>query len=451
MTSKNIMDSLTNDKNQVEVEVEVVEQTSLENEIGKANTEEFKVKKPEDTSIKFRNQLDAKDLEAVQKAAPDLAKKMSKDWRFIIDFASEVMEDLNNVSSRMLEEQKNIQLPEADQAVNGILKELDGYSAKYADPKTKSFITKIVAKFKGSTYTIKNMVRDAKPISDKLDIAMAEIYQMELKLNDNVLAGSELRKTTIKTIDDVVKVLALFEEIIDVTRQETLVMDNKRKAAEAQGPNSAITWNDKKYTIEEFNEELTNQVNALGEMEKTWFAWRQKFFIYTANVSAIRNIVTTSIGLLRTCHRVRTDAIPAAKIQIAAWQQAELANQGAQMANRANEGVDRLIAGASKGMADAVEIGAEANQRPMLSENTIVSMTEDLKRQFTSMVDAENKGREVRARNLDIMQKSESAIAQASEEARQALIENAMQVVRANTTESNKEETSDVLSMLRKN
>lgn len=444
----NTMDSIIS-KNQGTT-VEVVEETALEHEVNTVDAEEFKVKRPEDTSIKFRNQLDEKDLEAVRKAAPDLAKKMVKDYTFIIDFGAEVMEDLDNVSSRMLEEQKGIKLPEADQAVNGILKELDGYSAKYADPKTRNFFNKIVQKFKGSTYTIKNMVRDAKPIADKLDIAKAEILQMELKLQDNVRRGQELRKVTVKTVDDLVKVLALFEEIIDVSRQEAVAMDNKRKVAEAAGPDSVITWEDKKYTIEEFNEILQNQVNAIGEMEKTWFAWRQKFFIYTANISAIRNIVTTSIGLLRTCHRVRTDAIPAAKHQITAWQQAELANQGAEMANRANEGVDRLIAGASKGMAEAVIKGSEANQRPMLSENTIVAMTEDLKRQFTAMVEAENKGREVRARNLGIMEQSEKAIAQASEEARQALLENAMAVVRENTATSNKSEADDILSILNK-
>ena len=444
----NTMDSIIS-KNQGTT-VEVVEETALEHEVNTVDAEEFKVKRPEDTSIKFRNQLDEKDLEAVRKAAPDLAKKMVKDYTFIIDFGAEVMEDLDNVSSRMLEEQKGIKLPEADQAVNGILKELDGYSAKYADPKTRNFFNKIVQKFKGSTYTIKNMVRDAKPIADKLEIAKAEILQMELKLQDNVRRGQALRKVTVKTVDDLVKVLALFEEIIDVSRQEALAMDNKRKVAEAAGPDSVITWEDQKYTIEEFNELLQTQVNAIGEMEKTWFTWRQKFFIYTANISAIRNIVATSIGLLRTCHRVRTDAIPAAKHQITAWQQAELANQGAEMANRANEGVDRLIAGASKGMAEAVIKGAEANQRPILSENTIVAMTEDLKRQFTAMVDAENKGREVRARNLGIMEQSEKAIAQASEEARQALLENAMAVVRENTATSNKAEADDILSILNK-
>jgi len=444
----NTMDSLINGKQQTEVEV--VEETALEHEVASVNNEEFKIKKPEETSIKFRNQLSAEDLEAVRKAAPDLAKRMRNDFSFIIDFGSEVTEELNEISSRMLHEQKGIEIPEADQAVNNILRELDGYSAKYADPKTRNFFNKIIEKFKGSTYTIKNMVRDAKPIEEKLNIAGAEIYKMELKLSDNINRGHQLRKTTMKTVNNVVKVLALFEEIIDVARQDALAMDNKRKAAEAQGPDSVISWNDEKYTIEEFNELLQNQVNAIGEMEKTWFAWRQKFFIYTANVSAIRNIVTTSIGLLRTCHRVRTDAIPSARTQIAVWQQAELANQGAEMANRANEGVDRLIAGASKGMADAVAAGAEANQRPMLSEKTIVAMTEDLKRQFTAVVEAENKGREVRARNLDLMAQSEKAIAQASEEARQALLENAMAAVRENSAESNKEETNDVLSMLNK-
>lgn len=447
MTQQNIMDSLIKEDN---VEVGVAEETKIEKEISQADLAEFDNHKPDETSIKFRNQLSEEDLATVVKAAPGLSESMVKDYSKIIDFGSEVMEDLDKVSSRMLEEQKGASIPEADKMVNGIMRELDGYQAKYGDPKTRKFLTNLLRRIKGSTYTVKNMVRDAKPITDKLDMVKGEIYEMELKLRDNVARGNELRKVTVKTIDDVVKVLALFEEIIEVTRADALEMEDKINIAKAQGDDSVIMWKDEKYTIEEFNNVLENQVTALGEMEKTWFAWRQKFFIYTANVSAIRNIVNISIGLQRTCRRVQTDAIPAAKHQIAAWQQAEIANQGAQMANRANEGVDKLIAGASKGMADAVEAGAEANQKSMVSDQTILSITEDLKRQFTAIVESEKKGREARAKTLELIEASEKVISEASEDSRKQLIENAMAVIREDNAATNKKDADDVLAQLQK-
>lgn len=447
MTQQNIMDSLIKEDN---VEVGVAEETKIEKEISQADLAEFDNHKPNETSIKFRNQLSEEDLATVVKAAPGLSEGMVKDYNKIIDFGSEVMEDLNQVSSRMLEEQKGTSIPEADKMVNGIMRELDGYQAKYGDPKTRKFLNNLLRRIKGSTYTVKNMVRDAKPITAKLDIVSAEIYEMEHKLKDNVLRGNELRKITAKTIDDVVKVLALFEEIIEVTRADALEMEDKLNVAKSQGDDSVIMWKDEKYTIEEFNNVLENQVTALGEMEKTWFAWRQKFFIYTANVASIRNIVNISIGLQRTCRRVRTDAIPAAKHQITAWQQAELANQGAQMANRANEGVDKLIAGASKGMADAVEAGAEANQKSMTSEQTVLAVTENLKRQFSAIVESEKKGREARAKTLELIEASEKVISEASEDSRKQLIENAMAVIRADNAAMNKKDADDVLAQLQK-
>lgn len=448
MTQQNIINSLTNTT--TEVEVDVLEESKIENEVKNADNEELNNHNPNDTSIKFRNQLDKEDLKTVQDAAPGLSASMVKDYTLILNFGSEVVQELDQVSSRMLEEQKGTAIPEADKMVNGILRELDGYQAKYGDPKTRNFLNKLMERIKGSTYTVKNMVRDSKPIVDKLDKVAAEIYEMELKLRENVLRGNELRKTTSKTISNLVKVLALFEEIIEVTRMDALEMEDKLTAAKAQGEDSVIVWDDKKFTIEQFQNVIENQVTALGEMEKTWFSWRQKFFIYTANVAAIRNIVNISVGLQRTCHRVRTSAITSAKHQLTAWQQAELASQGAKMADRANEGVDRLIAGASKGMADAVEAGAYANQKPMMSEETIVSMTADLKRQFTAIVESEQHGRTVRAKNLEIMTASEKAIGEASEEARKALIENAMAVIRNESKTSNADDANDILSQLGK-
>ena len=309
-------------------------------------------------------------------------------------------------------------------------------------------IQKIIHKFKGTGYTLKAMVRDSKPIAEKLTIASGQLQKMEYELRDNVLRGHELRKATLKALNDMVKVLAVFEEVLEVTRNDAQEMDKALKVAEAGDANAVVIWKDKTYSVEEFREILGNQTTTLGEIEKSWFAWRQKYFLYGANVTATRNIINMSFGLQRTCQRVRVDAIPAARSQLVVWQQAEKGRQGARMAESANKGIDRLIAGAAEGTASAVAEVAEANQRNMLSEETILKVTQGIRDQFAAIVEAEKNGRAVRARNLAIIQQSEQNIKVASDDARTALIESAMATVRADAEDIKKADTQDVLNQL---
>lgn len=444
MKEENVLDSLTETEFADEENVD----SQLDKTVNRVSVEEISVKSPDKTSLKFRNQLSADDLKSVQEAAPKLANKFVNNWSSIIDFGSEVMDNVNNINARLLDEQKDTEIPQADAIVNGILREIDGYSAKYSDPKVKNFITKILHKMKGTGYTLQSMIRDSRPIANKLDIASGQLQKMENELRDNVLRGHELRKATLKALNDMVKVLAVFEEVIDVSRQTALKMESALKDAEAKGTDTIINWDDKNYTIEEFKEIFENQTSSLGEIEKTWFAWRQKFFLYGANVTATRNIINMSFGLQRTCQRVRVDAIPAARNQLVVWQQAEKGREGARMAESANAGVDRLIAGSAQGTADAVAEIADANQRTMISEETIMKITQGIHDQFTAIVEAEKNGRAIRERSLQVIQQSELAISQASKEAQTALIESAMTSVRADAEAIKNHDTKNVLDQL---
>ena len=429
-------------------EIGLEEPTTIEEQVQEVTTDEVNQASFDNSAFKFRKQLSEKELTAVEASAPKISEKMVNDFNYIISFGSDVLDEINSINSRLLDEQKDVEIPEADAIVNNVLRELDGYSAKYGNPKLKNFIERMVEKMKGSTYTLKTMVRDAKPIAEKLDLAQKEIYKMELKLRDNVNRGHELRNATIKTLTDIVKILAIFEEVIEVTRVNALKMDETLNEAAKNGEDAEVKWEGETYTVNEFREIHAQYASALGEIEKTWFAWRQKFFLYTTNVVATRNIINSSFGLQRTCMRVRSDAIPAARSQLVVWQQAEQARQGAEMAERVNKGVDKLINDAAVGTATAVDEISAANQRNMLSEETILAVTDSLRNQFKSMVDAEREGRAVRARNLAVIQQSEAVLKTASDDARREMIENAMEVVRADANVGNKKDTDEVLTKL---
>lgn len=379
---------------------------------------------PSKANIEFRSRLDADVLANVKQKAPGLALEMMKDPSIAIDFGRDVVEGLNSLSVRLLKEQENTDIPEADVIVNNVLRELDGYQAKYKykEPGTiAKFFSKISNKGKEGFYDLKTMVRDSKPIEIRLLEAEGQIQKMELDIDENIERSKQLRDMTLSSIDDIALVIAIFEEIIENVSNKAVEASTLLKNAEDNNQ-STIEFDGKKYSVEQFREVLADILMAEGEIEKTWFNWRQKFFLYVINIASTREIINNSVSLKRTANRVRADAIPAARTQLAAWQQAVRVEQNADMINKTNEGMEKLILGASRGQLSAIETASKANQKVMLSEETILELTENLKKQFEVMVEAEAVGREIRTKNLEIIRQSEKVLSNASAEAQSQLI-----------------------------
>lgn len=393
-------------------------------EIKNVTETEVLAETPKTAELEFRQRVSPETLEKIQSQAPKLALDMIRDPLVAINFGQDVVQSLNNLSVRLLKEQENTTIPEADAIVNNVLREIDGYSAKYKYKEpgaVAKFFSKLGKRGKETMYDLKAMVRDAKPIADRLLEAEGKIQKMELDIDANIVKSQQLREATLKVIDDVAIVIALFEEIIDRTKEEVIKVQEVLLEAERNN-SSVVEFKGKTYSIEEFREVLADFVSAENEIEKTWFNWRQKFFLYLINIASTREIINTSISLKRTANRVRVDAIPAGRTQLAAWQQAARMEETAVMVDKANEGIEKLIVGASRGQLSAIEKAAEANKRVMLSEETILELTDNLQKQFETIVQAELEGREVRAKNLEILRQSEQAIVSASADAQAKLI-----------------------------
>lgn len=408
---------------------------------------------PSKANIEFRSRIEPKVLENVKRKAPELALSMLKDPTVSIEFGRDVVEKLNNLSINLLNEQEDADIPEANAIVDNVLRELDGYQAKYKEKKepgaVSKFFSKISKKGKESAYDLKAMVRDAKPITARLNEAEGKIQRMEMDIDVNIEKSKQLREMTMNSIDDIALVIAIFEEIIenvsDITLRASKILEEAEKNGEA-----IVEFEGKKYSIQEFREVLADMVSAESEIEKTWFNWRQKFFLYVLNIASTREIINNSISLKRTAHRVRMDAIPAARTQLTAWQQAARMGETAEMVNKTNEGMERLILGASQGQLDAIEATAKANQRVMLSEDTIMELTDNLKKQFETIVEAEAIGREVRNKNLEIIRNSEKALSSASAEAQSKMITQSMQQISGETLQLKKNETEEGMKKIEK-
>lgn len=397
---------------------------------------------PSKRTSKFRDQLSDEDLAAVRAAAPEIAGKMLKNFNYIIDFGGEVLEGVSNVTSKLLKEQSGIDLPEADEIATNILRALDGYEEKYAKKENK-FFQNLMNKIRGIQYSLKNAINDAKSLEEKMDIASRELQKMIEGLKDNVIRGEELRKAMKNSIGDIIRVLAIFEEVIDLVKADLVEMENLKKGKKDE---DLIIWKGNKLTALEFEEEHAHYAKVFSELEKTWFSWRQRLFVYNTNIVAIRNIIDTSVSSQHTLRRIKNETIDMAKNQLVQWQQAEKLRISAKSAQKVNDISNKIISRASEGAAEAVEEAAKAANLNMLNEDTILAMTNSVRRQFDAIVTSEREGRALRARNLAIIQQSEQTIKEVSEEAQKKLLEDAMAIVRADSEAVEAQKGENVLS-----
>jgi uncharacterized protein YaaN involved in tellurite resistance len=388
---------------------------------------------PEDASadtiaevkFQFRSLLSDSQRADLKAGAPAAAAQMVKDYNALINFGEPVLARLNASSIAILNEQKDIKIPEADQIVNNLLREMDGYEAKYKNAQLEDMVSKLKNFFKGTKYSIKSMVRDAKPIVDRMEDAEITIRKMELSLGDNTSRARRLHKQTLSTMEEVVAVLASLEEIAEVIRADYDELDAVIRSIEASGAQAGEYRGETKALVD-LRELHADIAQGLTEVEKSWFDWRQQFFLGYASAPSLRNLILVSASMQRRLQVFRTQGIPSARRGLAMWQQAALAKEGGKMGDSLAKGTNQLTQAAFGAAADAVDAVAMASQAPILSEETVFKVIESVKAQANSLVAADKWGREMRARNLAALESGEKAIESSVTDSRRQMVANAI-------------------------
>lgn len=408
--------------------------SALEHALAKVDPEDASATSMEHVRFQFRDLLDTKQRGELKTNAPAVAVRMISDYNAIIQFGGPVLDKLNAGSVQLLNAQRDIKVPEAEVIVNDLLREIDGYSAKFRNEKVEGALAKFSAFLKGTTYSLKAMVRESKPIADKLDIAEVKLREMELRLADNVTRGQQLHKNTNETLESVVAVLAALEEIIEVAKTEFDVIDSTLKVAEQKetkdSPVVTVEFKGKTISANELRTLHTSYANGISELEKTWFDWRQQFFLGYASAPSILNLILVSATMQRRCQVFRTMGIPSGRTALAMLQQAVLAKEGAEMGTAVQEGTNKLIQNAFKATGDAVTQTAMAAQTPVVSEETVFAIVDSIKTQCEGLVAADKWGRDMRNRNIQALEAGEAGIKHDFTESRRALVANAVSATR---------------------
>lgn len=403
-------------------------QTPLEAALTSVTAEDAAATKVADAKFEFRSLLSDEQRKALEKSAPGVAERMLKDYNVLLNFGAPVMEKMNQASIALLNEQKDIRIPEADQIVNNLLREMDGYNAKYRNLKMEEMGSKILKFFRGGAYTIKTMVRDAKPISDRLDEAELKVREMEINLGTNSDRARKLHDQTLDTMDDVVAVLASLEQIMDYLRDKFARLDAAIVAAGDK--EQVIEFDGNKYSLVELKELAADVAQGLTEVEKSWADWRAQFFIGFATAPTLRNLILVSASMQRRLMVFRTQGIPSARRGLAMWQQAALAKEGSEMGDTLQKATNKMLQDSFGAAADAVDSVARASQAPVITEETVFAVIDSVRKQASSLVEADRWGRAERAKNLAAFERGEKDITTMTDEGRRKLLENVMSAAR---------------------
>ncbi len=397
-----------------------VKGSSLELALADASADEVEVHRPEDAVFKFRSLLTERQLSDLRRGAPRLAKRFIDDVNQIVSFGGPVMQKMNGASVQLLDAQRHIKVPQADAIVNDLLREMDGFEKKWRSVQLENAVNSVVGWFKKSKYTFTTMVRETKPIAERIDLAEVKLQEMEIALADNVARGQLLHKQTLAHMDDVVAVLAALEEVIEVIRAEFEEADDLLRDAEASG-REAATYKGETVTVSSLRETHSQLSFALSETEKSWADWRSQFFLGFAHAPATRNLVVTTFALRRRLAAFRTMGLPSARQSLAMWQQAAFAREGAELGTAVQAGTNKLIQSSFAETAKSVEAVAHASQAPVITEDTIWAVIDSVKSQCNSIVAADKAGRALRARNLQALERGETTIVDAVVASQRAL------------------------------
>jgi uncharacterized protein YaaN involved in tellurite resistance len=426
-------------------------ETTLEKALSKVDPADAAATTAAEAKFQFRALLSSDQLKALQTSAPAAAANMVKNPSAIINFGAPVLERLNSTADSMLEAQKKIEVPEAEEIVNNLLRSIDGYGEKFKNEKMESLAGKITLFFKKNAYSLKAMAREAQPIADKIDMAAVALKSMELKLSDNVDRGRALHDSTLKTLQEVVAVLAALEEIAEVIRKDFHEADRLLAEAEATAGDKGlgtVEWRGKTISINELREIHTDLSGGVSEIEKSWFDWRQQFFLGYAQAPSVRNLILVSIDMQRRCQVFRTMGLPNAKTSLVMWQQAALAKKASEVGTALNDGTNKFIQHAYGAAAEAVDVVAKAAQAPVVSEETVFAIINSVKSQCESLVAADKWGREIRSSNLKALEGGEVTINTEFTKSRRQLVENAIAGTSTASITSNPAPSADILGAI---
>lgn len=340
------------------------------------------------TTTQFLSLLPSEQQEKIKSQSPALVEKFAADENSLLNFGTDAVENVNRVVSRILEEQKHLQLPEIDDILRNANRELTGFQAKYGDVSKLEFDHKegLLSKlFRSGKSRLNDLYYDSKNVEEKMDTLAASLVKQEDTLSKNIVSGQLLIEENVKSINPLIGVISVIEACTQEALKTAEGLKTKLEAATPNTPEAA-----------ESSDQLSRMTEVVNRLEQRHTEFVSRLYVAWANTPAMRNMIKTSSDLKSKLSLTRLNTIPTMKLTIAQLgflQQLNATNKIANAVDEANNNAVQMLAETSKKVIPEVE---RTVQNPSITVETIVKLADSIVEQNNGLIEAIAEGRQKR-------------------------------------------------------
>lgn len=354
-------------------------------------------------SLSFYEKLTPEQQTAVSERVPALVDSFVDNQNSLLDFGKDAVEEVNKTVNHILQEQKNIQIPQVDEMLLNTNRELNGFVAKYKNvsdtaelEQKPNFFQKL---FRQSKSTLKDFYFEAQSIEKRMDTLAANVAQNEDTLSRNIVSAELLIEENTKSIENLVGVIAFIEASGKEAGTRAHTLQNEL----AQLDSASVDYQVK-------NEEVMRMTEVVNTLEQQRTEYISRLYVAWATTPQMRNLVKVSSDMKQKLGMIRRNTIPTMKLSIAQLgmlQQSVKAEMTADTIINANNAALQMLAETSK---EAIPRMEETAQKPSMSAQTVTKLAESLVAQNEGIIQAINNGRNQRQQLEQTIVKSAQTI-----------------------------------------
>ncbi len=346
-------------------------------------------KDTETNSLSFYEKLTPEQQTAISDRVPALIDTFAKDQNSLLDFGKEVVEGVNKTVNHILQEQKNIQIPQVDELLLNTNRELNGFISKYKNVSDSADLEKkpnlLQKLFRQGKSNIQDFYFEAQSIEKRMDSLAANVAKNEETLSRNIVSAELLIEENTNSIENLVGVIAFIEASGKEASHRANTLQNELLKLES----TTVDYQVK-------NEEVMRMTEVVNTLEQQRTDYISRLYVAWATTPQMRNLVKVSSDMKQKLGMIRRNTIPTMKLSVAQLgmlQQSVKAEVTADTIINANNAALQMLAETSK---DAIPRMEETAQRPNMSVETVTKIAESLVAQNEGILKAINNGRSQR-------------------------------------------------------
>ncbi|MDR0788954.1 MAG: toxic anion resistance protein [Bifidobacteriaceae bacterium] len=362
----------------------------------------------------------------IRKQAPALLKKFLDDENQLIEFGSSATADIDAVVNKLLVEQAKMDIPEVNDLLKNVNKDIEGFTAKYSEDEAslEKKVSKLGQFFKDRKRDVKDWQFDSKNLMGKFDEITQQIVEREEILKRNVITANILIEKNKESTDALLGVIAFLEAVHECAFKDLETLKSEL---------DTLTSGTPEYL------EKADQVDVMGKtviaLENQRADYLNRYFIAVSSNTGMRNIARISADTRVRLKQLKTTTLSTMKLvvsQLGMLQQAKKGEETAKAIIDANDAATKMYA---KTLGTALPSMAKSSQASTLTVEAVQALTDGVIASNNGLIEAIAYGREQKKQVAEAISQSVSAINDSTKVRDEAIINEIL-----NTAKKNEEE-----------